>query len=240
MVSPAPDAGRPEAMIDRVAVLCLAGGALFGAVLLGELDSGDPGGQPVATLAQAPEQPRPAQRVQTPRIDDLVATTLSRPLFSATRRPAERAGPDRPVDPEITNVRLTGIVIEPDRHIAIFAVPGAKPLVRTEGETVNDWRLGSILPYEVTLTGPAGTTTLQPTRDSNLVRPPPSAQPAPAASAVRPGVPPVQPAAVGAQPPAPATAVSQPRLGAAPPPPARLQKATPNAARPGDPARPLQ
>jgi hypothetical protein len=227
-------------MIDRVAVLFLAGSALLGAVLLGELNAEDPGVQTAATPAPAPAPAYPALRLQSPRMDELTATTLSRPLFSATRRPSERAGPDRPADPELANVRLTGIVIERDRHTAIFAVQGAKPLVRSEGETVNDWHLDSIAPREVTVTGPAGTTTLEPKADPTLVRPAPAAQPAPAASAVRPGVPPVQPAAVGARPPAPATAVSQPRPGAAPPPPARLQKVTPNAARPGDPARPPQ
>jgi len=225
-------------MIDRVAVLFLAGGALFGAVLLGELDSGDPGGQPVATPAPAPEQTRPAQRVQSPRVDDLVATTLSRPLFSATRRPTERAAPDRPVDPELTNVRLTGIVIEPDRHIAIFAVQGAKPLVRSEGETVNDWHLDAIAPREVTVTGPAGTTTLEPKADPNLVR---TAQPAQPAPAPRLGTPPPQPAAAGpARPPFPVAAAPQQKPTLFPTPPIRSPKLQPNAARPTNPTRPPQ
>ena len=222
-------------MIDRVAVLFLAGGALFGAVLLGELDSGDPGGQPVATPAPAPEQTRPAQRVQSPRVDDLVATTLSRPLFSATRRPTERAAPDRPADPELTNVRLTGIVIERDRHTAIFAVQGAKPLVRSEGETVNDWHLDAIAPREVTVTGPAGTTTLEPKADPNLVR---TAQPAQPAQAPRLGTPPAQPAA--ARPPFPVAAAPQPKPTALPTPPVRSPKLQPNAARPMNPTRPPQ
>jgi general secretion pathway protein N len=216
-------------MIDRSAVLFLAGGALFGATLLGELVSGDSGGQPDPTPARAAGEPRPAHRVQSPRVDDLVTTTLSRPLFSATRRPAERAAPDRPADPELTNIRLTGIIIEADRRTAIFAVQGAKPLVRSEGETVNDWHLDRIASHEVTLTGPAGTTTLEPKRDANLVRPP---GPQPAASATRPGVPPMQP-------PFPAAAPLQPRPAATPA-PARVPKVGPNAAQPGNPVRPRQ
>jgi hypothetical protein len=224
-------------MIDRVAVLLLAGGALFGAVLFGELNADDPGVQPAAT--PAPAHTLPAQRLQSARIDDLTATTLGRPLFSATRRPAERAAPDRPADPELTNVRLTGIIVEPDRRIAIFAVQGAKSLVRSEGETVNDWHLDSIAPHEVTVTGPVGTTTLELKSDPNLVRPapqaqpPPPAKPAPAASTARPGVPPVQPAAAGNRPLFPTPPVGQPKPGATPP--GRVPNVPPNAAaRPGD------
>jgi len=177
--------------------------------------------------------------LQSPRVDELVATTLSRPLFSPTRRPAERAAPDRPVvDPELTNVRLTGIVIEPDRHIAIFAVQGAKPLVRSEGETVNDWHLDAIAPREVTVTGPAGTTTLEPKADPNLVRTAQPAQPAPAA---RLGTPPPQPAAAGpARPPFPVAAAPQQKPTLFPTPPIRSPKLQPNAARPTNPTRPPQ
>jgi hypothetical protein len=220
-------------MIDRVTVLFLAGSALFGAVLLGELNADDPGVQPAGTPAPAPAQTLPAQRQQSPRMDELAATTLSRPLFSATRRPAERAAPDRPADPEFANVRLTGIVIEPDRHTAIFAVKGEKPLVRSEGETVNDWHLDSIASHEVTVTGPAGTTTLELKNDPNLVRPAPQAQPSPIASAARPGVPPVQPAAAVNRPLFPTPPMGQPKPGATSP--GRMPKVPPNAAaRPGN------
>jgi hypothetical protein len=225
-------------MIDRVAVLFLAGSALLGAVLLGELNGEDPSVQPAGTPAPAPAQTHPAQRLQSPRMDELVAATLTRPLFSATRRPSERAAPDRPADPELTNVRLTGIVIERDRHTAIFAVQGAKPLVRSEGETVNDWHLDRIAPREVTVTGPAGTTTLEPKADPTLVRPGPPAQAAPVASAARPGVPPVQPAAAGGRPLFPTPPMPQPKATATPP--VRLPNVPPNPTRPANPARPPQ
>jgi len=160
-------------------------------------------------------------------------------LFSATRRPAERAGPDRPADPELTNVRLTGIVIERDRHTAIFAVPGAKPMVRSEGETVNDWHLDSIAPREVTLTGPAGTTTLEPKPDPTLVRPAPPAQAAPPpASASRPPAPAAQPAVAGGRPLFPTPPMPQPK--AAGNPPVRVPNVPPNPARPANPTRPPQ
>jgi hypothetical protein len=222
-------------MIDRVAVLFLAGSVLFGAVLLGELKPEDPGVPPAGTPAPALAQTLPAQRPQSPRLDDLVATTLSRPLFSATRRPAAPAAPDRLADPKLTNVRLTGIVVDPDQRTAIFAVQGAKPLVRTEGETVNDWHLDSIAPQEVTLTGPTGTTILELKSDPNLVRPAsqpqPGPQPQPAVSAARRGVPPVQPAVAVTRPLSPTPPIGQ-RPGATPP--ARVPNAPPNSARLGN------
>jgi hypothetical protein len=154
-------------------------------------------------------------------MDELVTTTLSRPLFSATRRPSERAVSGGPVDPGLSDVRLTGIVLEPDRHTAIFAVKGEKPLVRSEGETVNAWHLDSIAPREVTLTGPAGPTTLELKSDPNLVRPAPPAQPAPQAKSgpqapAASAAPPVQPAS-SAQPLFPTPPMmQQPRPSATP------------------------
>jgi hypothetical protein len=96
-------------------------------------------------------------------------------------------------------VRLTGIVTEPDHHVAIFAVNGAKPLRLTEGEAVSGWRIESISPREVALSGPGGTKTLEPKLDPNLAQQPPP-QPAAANPAAR------QPA----QPPAANTAARQP------------------------------
>ena len=74
-------------------------------------------------------------------------------------------------------MRLTGIVIEPERHLAIFAVPGSKPLVRAEGETVNELRVESIGPNQVSLSGPNGSTTLEPKSDPSMARRNQGAQP---------------------------------------------------------------
>jgi hypothetical protein len=68
-------------------------------------------------------------------------------------------------------MRLTGIVIEPDRRLAIFAIPGAKPLVLAEGELINEWRVESVAPNQVSLIGAAGLTILEPKFDPTLVRP---------------------------------------------------------------------
>ena len=115
-----------------------------------------------------------------------VATTLARPLFSPTRRPREAAKSAGATDPELSDVRLTGIVIEPDRRLAIFAVAGAKPRTLLLGEALNGWKIDSISPEEVSLSGPGGTRTLQPKIDTKLVRqarlPAAPAQPQPAAA----------------------------------------------------------
>lgn len=157
-------------MIDRVLVLLLVGCTFFASVIFVELMSEDVGGLtrvPVAT----PGEPAAPPQVQASRVDDLLATIQDRPLFSPTRQPAERASTGQPVGLDLAEVRLTGIVMEPDRHLAIFAVPGAKSMARSEGETMRDWRLDSITPQEVVLSGPAGTRTLRPKADTSLARP---------------------------------------------------------------------
>ena len=88
-------------------------------------------------------------------------------------------------------MRLTGIVTEPEHHVAIFAVNGAKPLRLTEGEAVSGWRIESITPREVSLSGPGGTKTLEPKLDPNLVQQPPPQPPAANPAARLPAQPPV-------------------------------------------------
>lgn len=219
-------------MIDRVLVLSLAGSTLFGALLLLEWDSGQPSTESPVVIAS----PRPAEttprRIQDPHVDELVATTLSRPLFSSTRRPRDRAVASQAGDPEF-QLRLSGIVIEPERRIAIFAKTGAKPLVRSEGETLDEWRLDSITPREVTLTGPTGSTTLEPKTDPNITRPaPPQPQAQPQAQAQaqagRPAVNLPRPPVVAGRPGAPAPVAVPPR--AAQNPPVRLPKGVPGQA----------
>jgi hypothetical protein len=80
---------------------------------------------------------------------------------SLVQRPPKQASLDNAVDPRLPDVRLTGIAIDRDRRIAIFAVTGTRPLLLSEGETLKDWRLDSISPQKVSLSGPAGTITLE-------------------------------------------------------------------------------
>ena len=165
-------------MIDRLVVLLLAGCAVLGVTIAVELTDAGTGAPSEFTAARPAGQAAGAPRAQAPRVDDLLATVLARPLFSPSRKPpaGETAAP--PTGPDLNDLRLTGIVIEPERRLAIFAMPGAKALVRGEGETVNDWRLEAITPQQVTLSGPDGTRTLQPKIDGTLARPAPPPRPA--------------------------------------------------------------
>ena len=68
-------------------------------------------------------------------------------------------------DSPLRDVRLTGVVIGPDLRMAIFAVTGTNSRVLSEGETLNGWRLESISPKVVMLSGPAGNIVLKPQPD---------------------------------------------------------------------------
>jgi general secretion pathway protein N len=190
-------------MIDRLAIyLLLAGCLVLGAIVFVELE---PAADDNAALGELPGRSEAAPalpRAPSTRLDELLATSLARPLFSSTRRPPQSAANDGASDPGLADTRLTGIITEPGHHVAIFAVNGAKPVTLTEGEAVSGWRIDTITPREVSLTGPGGTKTLEPKLDPNLspasgstpggnpaIRLP--AQPAPAAGAApRPGAPP--------------------------------------------------
>ena len=137
-------------MIRHLAIyLLLAGCLVFGGIVLIEL-------QPAATdestrseLSKRPSMAPAIRRQQRAHLEELVATILGRPLFSSSRRPPQTAASDGDGTSDLADTRLTGIVTEPGRSIAIFAVNGAKPLRLTEGEAVSGWRIESITPREV-------------------------------------------------------------------------------------------
>jgi hypothetical protein len=155
-------------MIDRLTTLCLAGSVLLAIALHFEFRSN------LSTPAEV-EKPSPksdeAATVQNdrPALGPLTATILARPLFSPTRRPPEAEATDHSETP-LSDMRLTGILITPDQRVAIFAPASGKPLVRSEGDMISDWRIESIDSQSVSLTGPTGATTLEPKADPNLVR----------------------------------------------------------------------
>ena len=192
-------------MIDRVVLSLLVGGCLlFGAILIMELAPARTVDTVVAEAARS-DAPSSITRQQNPRPEELLATVLARPLFTSTRRPPQDA-PSVAADSDLTDARLTGIITTPHHRMAIFAVSGDKPLKVAEGDAVSGWRIESITPREVSLSGPSGTKTLQPKIDPNLTPPPgPIGQaggraPTPPAAG-RPRVPVPGPAPSAAQPP---------------------------------------
>lgn len=198
-------------MIGRLALLLLmAGSLLFGAIVYIELRPGSSDEAAVAKVAaERPDGPSIVRRQQGPRLEEVVATILARPLFSSTRRPAQNAPAEATSDSDLADTRLTGIVTEPGHRFAIFAISGGKPLKVAEGDEVSGWRVESITPREISLSGPSGTKTLQPKLDPNLVAQapqPPVANPAQQPTPGRPpnaaarGRLPVPPAAAGRQP----------------------------------------
>ena len=174
-------------MIDRLVLFLVLGGCLlFGAIIVRELAPAGTEDSVITEPAARSDSARPISRPSIPRPEELVATTLARPLFNSTRRPPQAASSGAAAD-DLTDARLTGIVTTPSRRLAIFAVSGDKPLRVAEGEAVSGWRIESITPREVSLTGPSGAKTLQPKHDPNLV--PPPGQPAAGQPGPRPPIP---------------------------------------------------
>jgi hypothetical protein len=189
--------------------LLVAGCLVFGSVVFVELQSSGGEDTALTEVASRADLAPAARRQQNPRIDELLTVILARPLFSSTRRPPQIASSDAGGGSDLADTRLTGIVTDPRRRLAIFAVNGDKPLRLGEGEAVSGWRIESITPREVSLSGPAGAKTLQPKVDPNLGSPPGQATGTPG------GRLPTLPATAAARPPVPAGAP-----GAAPPNPA--------------------
>ena len=190
-------------MISRLAIyLLLAGCLVFGGIVFIELQPAATDESASSEVSRRPNLPSAVHRPQSARLEELLATVLGRPLFSSSRRPPQTAANDSGGTSDLADTRLTGIVTEPGRSIAIFAVNGAKPLKLTEGEAVSGWRIESITPREVALSGPGGAKTLAPKNDPNLAAPPSGPTPA-AAAAVRPPIPPSPAAAPPARPDVP-------------------------------------
>lgn len=200
-------------MTDRfVLPLLIVGCLVFGSIIFVELGPAGSEDAAVAEAATRTDTAPAARRPQNPRIDELLTAILARPLFSSTRRPPQITSSET-TDSELADTRLTGIITEPGRRIAIFAVSGDKPLRVAEGDAVSGWRIESITPREVSLSGPTGTKTMQPKLDPNLAPPPVQAPPGTPARPAAPSAaarPPIQPAAAGVAPPNPGAPFKNP------------------------------
>lgn len=199
-------------MMVRLLFFLLTGGCLlFGAILFAELYPAGADDPAIAEAAPRRELAPAIRRQQNPKPEELVSAILARPLFSSTRRPPQSVPETGSGTGDLTDARLTGIVTTPGRRFAIFAISNEKPLKAAEGDDVSGWHIESITPREVSLSGPAGTKTLQPKSDPTLVPPPAAQAPvAPARAAAR--FPAPQPPAIG-QPPATPGAAANARAG---------------------------
>src|SRR5690348_5221369 len=135
-------------MIDPRLVLFTAASLLFGALIAVQFMAETENGVPIAPSIARRDAERSKLWGPPPPIDPLVAKILARPLFSPDRRPLESP---RSTEADLKDKRLAGIVIEPNRRFAIFAVTGAKPLTVTEGDNVDGWRVESITADEIAL-----------------------------------------------------------------------------------------
>jgi len=146
-------------MIDPRLLLFGATSLLFGSLIVAEFMAGTENGVPIAPVVARRDAERSKSWSSSLPIDTLVATILARPLFSPDRQPSaapQSAGAD------LKDKRFAGIVIAPDRRLAIFAVAGAKPVVASEGDVVDGWRIESITADEVALVSAQGSRTLRP------------------------------------------------------------------------------
>jgi len=187
-------------MIDRLTAICLLASVCLAAALPLELSSHVT--EPLSPSIVAKPDVKHAIVSDVPAVGPLVATALARPLFSPTRRPPE-SEQDGHSDTSLNDLRLTGILTMPDQRFAIFVGSDGKPLVRSKGEMIGVWRIENVAAQSLLLSGPSGTTTLEPKADPNLVRLQSIAQPAASASP-RAASPPPPPAPRAPARPAPA------------------------------------
>ncbi len=145
-------------MIDPRLILFGVGSLLFGALIIAQAMPGGEKGPTIAPAVAHWDGERSRQPNAPLPINPLVATILGRPLFSPDRRPPEAP---RDTGADFKDKRFAGIVIEPDRRLAIFAVTGAKPIAVTEGDTVDGWRIESITADEIALVSAQGSRTLR-------------------------------------------------------------------------------
>src|SRR5215469_9578027 len=142
----------------RLRALCLVGCVVCAGLILSNDGSSLEARLPPATTEPAAP---PIQKLADPLSDSI--------------QPSPKVPPSADnADSALRDVRLTGVVIGSDLRIAIFAVTGTGPLMLSEGEALKDWRVESISPEKVSLSGPAGNIALKLKPDANLARQPPA------------------------------------------------------------------
>ena len=130
----------------------------------GEADTVDLGGiKPISKPNREPLKPRPSGNPLWSIPLSVLTATSERPIFSASRRPPQRAVVAPPVDPvapppqkaaepERPPLTLIGAVVGDSDAIAVFMDRTSQKFVRLrQGDSHGGWVLSSVLPREVTL-----------------------------------------------------------------------------------------
>jgi general secretion pathway protein N len=131
----------------------------------GEADTVDLGGvKPISRPNREAVKPRPSGNPLWSIPLSVLTATQERPIFSASRRPPQRAVVAAPVDeakapppqkaaePELPPLALIGAVVGDNDAIAVFLDRTNQKIVRLrQGETHAGWVLSSVLRREVTL-----------------------------------------------------------------------------------------
>ena len=155
--------GRPYAVTLACTALALA------AVLFFELRQGAGGAGrergPGRTEHSEPSRPKPLAATSTASAESRAKPLLARPLFSPTRRPAEKAVQDASTPgPAAPLPRLAGVIVTPGGRWAIFAASGGKPATLREGDRLNGFVVQDIRPGHVSLRGMRDVRLVVPTR----------------------------------------------------------------------------
>ncbi len=155
-------------MMRLLLLLC---GALV-VVIIAEISTGQRAGSEFGTpAAMGPPGAlaRSATRLAESDRVHWVTVILDRPLFSPDRRPA----PGTPIAAAAAGVpRLTGIIMTPDRAVAIFRDDeGVKPLVARPGDTVGGWVITTIAADGVSLRKVDARITVRPEFDAGSATP---------------------------------------------------------------------
>jgi hypothetical protein len=152
--------------MTRFGVLCGVN-TMLAALLAWEFVGQDQGGAgadgalPPSVIVAADITPQP--QIDADALGVLAKVTIARPLFARSRRPRdEPEGSDAVAKPSDDPPRLAGVLIWPAGARAIFALPDGKSRVAAEGDAISEFRVRSIEPGVVTLSGSAGDRILRP------------------------------------------------------------------------------
>lgn len=149
--------------ILQLTLLSLCGG--FALIIASEVFALMPGDTAASNIAQR-NAAAPAAIKLPENLDSMVAEILERPLFSASRAPADAPvsedNDEEKKKPGRIQARLTGLIVRPGAREALFERDGDKAVAVKEGGEIDGWTVSSIRFDSVVLTSESGEQTLKP------------------------------------------------------------------------------